>query len=105
MDGSGSFDNDPGDALAFRWDVNGDGTFDVTSETPTLAWADLVTLGIEDGPTSLTVTLEVSDSSDTDTDSAVLTVNNAPPIAILSNSGPVDEGSTATVGLELIITV
>jgi hypothetical protein len=80
LDASGSSDPD-GDPLTYRWDVDGDGDFDenVTGVNPTLTWAQLVALGIDDGPYSGTVTVEANDGSNTATDSSTLTVNNVAP--------------------------
>ena len=51
LDASGTTDADS-ISLLFRWDVDGDGDFDenVTGETPSLSWAELTALGINDGP-------------------------------------------------------
>src|SRR5262245_259917 len=68
--------------LTFAWDLNGDGLFgDATGLTPTLTWADLVALGIDDGPRTLAnLRLQVSDGTTTATsDPTTLTVNNVPP--------------------------
>jgi Big-like domain-containing protein/PKD domain-containing protein len=85
--------------FAFDWDVNGDGTFDVFSATPTLTltWAELESLGITDGTgTPRAITLRVHGLA-VFIAVTVLTVENVAPTATFSNDGPVDEGSTATV--------
>ncbi|MDA0161791.1 PKD domain-containing protein [Solirubrobacter ginsenosidimutans] len=95
--GSGTdADNDP---LTYSWDVNGDGTYgDATGASPTLTTAQLDALGLDDGPGSAAVRVRVSDGSLTTTSAATtVTVNNAVPNATVGNSGPVAEGSTATV--------
>ena len=68
-------------ALSYSWDVNGDGTFgDATGATPTLSYAQLVALGLGDGPTSKTVSLRVTDAaSATSTKTTTLTINNVAP--------------------------
>jgi Ca2+-binding RTX toxin-like protein len=72
----------PGDGLSFRWDVDGDGDFDeqVTGESPTLTWADLVALGIDDGPDTRTVTVEVSGEGQMGTGTSTLTIANVAPV-------------------------
>jgi subtilisin-like proprotein convertase family protein len=110
-DAGGPYTIDEGNALAldatgslagagatFSWDVNDDGTFgDATGSTPTLSWAQLEALGIGDGDgVARNVRLQVTDGP-TFTAVTALVVNNVAPTATLTNDGPVDEGSTATV--------
>ncbi|MFO0800663.1 MAG: M36 family metallopeptidase [Gemmataceae bacterium] len=47
---SGAATDPNGDVLSYSWDLNDDGVFgDATGANPTLTWADLVNLGIDDG--------------------------------------------------------
>jgi VCBS repeat-containing protein len=82
LDATGSSDLD-GDILTFRWDVDGDGDFDenITGATPTVTWNELVALGIDNGPYSGTIIVEVSDGFNTDTDTTTLNVLNVAPEA------------------------
>ncbi len=84
--------SDPdGDALSYSWDINGDGVFgDAGGVSPTLSWADLASLGIDDGPSSWSVRVLVSDGvHDPVLSSATsLTVHNVSPTAAVS--GPTD---------------
>jgi len=76
LDASGSSDVD-GNPLQYRWDINGDGTFEIdwtTDATVEYTWCD-------DGV--YTVTLEVTDGLCTaSSDTATVTVTNVPPVAI-----------------------
>jgi hypothetical protein len=74
-------DNDP---LVFRWDVNGDDIFtDATGANVTLTWAQLMALGINDGPGSFQVRAQADDGFGHLVPSApvTLTVNNTAPNA------------------------
>ena len=67
-------------AATYTWDVNGDGTFgDATGAAPTLTWAQLEALGIDDGPSSHVITLRVTSGAQTATDTAMLQVTNVGP--------------------------
>jgi pimeloyl-ACP methyl ester carboxylesterase len=82
LNAGGSTDPYPGDTLSYTWDVNGDGVYgDATGVNPTLNWAQLVALGINEGPNSVTnVRVRVSDEALTTTSSATtITVNNGGP--------------------------
>ena len=70
--------------LTYSWDVNGDGVFgDAAGAAPTLSWAQLVALGINDGLTTRNVQVRVADNYGHQVDSAIslLTVNNVAPSA------------------------
>jgi subtilisin-like proprotein convertase family protein len=68
---------------AFAWDVDGDGQFDdATGANPTLSPAQLAAIGLGDGPAGpVTVTLQVTSGTASDTDATTLTVNNVAPVA------------------------
>src|SRR5262249_36500769 len=92
LDASGSSDPD-GDTLSYSWDGNGDGVFgDATGVNPTLTWAQLVGLAINDGknPASLStissLRVQVSDGVNPPviSDPTSLTVANAAPSAGVS---------------------
>jgi extracellular elastinolytic metalloproteinase len=92
-------DHDP---LTFSWDINGDGVFgDAVGANPTLTWAQLVALGIADGPATFNVQVEVTDPYHPPVTSGTttLTVNNTSPTATLTNGGSVPEGSAGLVTL------
>ena len=96
---SGSGTDADNDSLSYSWDVNGDGTYgDATGANPTLSAAQRDALGLDDGPASFSVRVQVSDAKATTTSPATaLNITNTAPNATVSNGGPVDEGSTATV--------
>lgn len=84
LNGTGSFDPDmsAGDSIiSYNWDLNNDGTFDVTSVSPTTVatFAHLQSLGLTGG--SYIVTLSVTDSFGVNaTASTTLFVNNPPTV-------------------------
>ncbi len=97
LDGSVS----PADpAATYTWDVNGDGTFgDATGATPTLTWAQLEALGIDDGPSSHVITLRVTSGAQTLTDTAMLQVTNIGPSPRLSFNVDVRVGVPSAFGI------
>src|SRR5262249_51170993 len=71
---------------------------DAIGVQPTLAWPQLQALGVNDGPHSFNVKVQVDDGhGHTVTSTAAsLTVANATPTALLSNSGPALDGDPAS---------
>ncbi len=95
LDASGSTSG-----AGYAWDLNGDGDFtDATGAAPTLTWTELEALGIDDGPATHTVTLEVTEAGRSATDTVDLQVTNTAPISVLTG------GLTATVGVPFTIKV
>lgn len=69
--------SDPdGDALAYAWDLDGDGAFDdSTAANPTRTYT---------APGNVTVSLRVTDAlGNSDTDAVVISVNNSAPTAVI----------------------
>jgi hypothetical protein len=90
---------DPVDALSYSWDINGDGSFgDATGPSPTLTWAQLVALGISDGPSLYNVRLRVDDGDGGITISApvFLSVANAAPTVTITGPQDVPVGVSQT---------
>jgi hypothetical protein len=82
FDASGSSDAE-GDALVYRWNINGEWTSWSASPTASHTWDD---------DYSGTVTVEVSDGAYTDSDTTTVTVNNvAPSVSIDSVEQPFSE--------------
>lgn len=99
---STSTDGD-GDPVSYSWDINGDGTFgDAVGQFPTLNWAQLSALGVNDGPGSRNVRVLVTDgiTAPVVSGATTLTINNAPPSAT-GITGPTNltEGQTGTYSL------
>ncbi|MBD3256752.1 MAG: DUF11 domain-containing protein, partial [Candidatus Lokiarchaeota archaeon] len=96
LDGSASSDTE--EAIAtYEWDCTADGTYDVTSASPT---GD--TCGYDDDGT-YTVRLRVTDDlGATDTSTATVTVNNVAPTLTLSGDAHVDEGAIYTLHLSAV---
>ena len=88
-------DIDTGTVLTVQWDLNNDGIFGdagVTTLNGTVTWAQLQALvpAINDGPSTRTISVRVSDGIAAPViDTATLTVNNAAPSASV-DSGPQD---------------
>jgi hypothetical protein len=104
LDGSGSTDTDSQATLTYTWDVDGDGDYDenVTGKMPTLTSAQMAALGLNDGPDSRTVTVLVSDGTNTSTATASLTINNvAPEILMLSATSVAENGIVTLTGTYL----
>jgi hypothetical protein len=82
--------------LTYSWDVNGDGVFgDATGASPTLTWAQLVALGINDGPATFNVQVRVTNGLTTAfSTTTTLTVTAVAPTATFSNSGSIVQGGT-----------
>jgi hypothetical protein len=82
-------DSDP---LTYEFDCDNDSTYEVG---PQVGNTNSCAFG-NDG--SYTVNVRVSDGTDSDTDSTVVTVNNvAPTITTVTNSGAINEGGSATI--------
>lgn len=88
---SGSASDPNGDGMSYLWKINGAGSF--SGQSPAIPWSTLESMGLGDGPASLTASLQVTDSyGASSTSTATVTLNNAAPSAAISGS------SSATVG-------
>lgn len=90
-------DSSPG--VDYAWDVNDDGTFDADGARPSLTWAQLEALGIDDGPGVHTVRLRVTADGVSLDGTATLTVVNSGPATVLTGD------LTATAGVPFTIKV
>lgn len=101
LDASGSSDVD-GDVLSYKWDLDDDGSFDDASGVdPTLTWQELVGLGLDDGPSTHPVDVEVSDgkAAGTAIGTSSLLIGNSPPVVEIGGAGDalVNQAETFTV--------
>ena len=86
--------SDPnGDALTYAWDLDNNGTFETSGQTVTFSAATI------DGPATRTVGVRVSDGSASATDTAQVTILNAPPTATFDAPATVFAGNAFTISL------
>ena len=92
LDGSMSYDSD-GDTLTFRWDLNSDGLWDLTGQSPTVSWDDLTGSLFSFNPGDVIVaTLQVNDSNGgADVDTVGVTLHK-PLISITVDDAVASEG-------------
>lgn len=102
VDEGGSVSLDAGAStvgMTYMWELDGDGTFDISGAAPTLDWSQLEAHGIDGGPSSHTITLRVSSPNSHSDATAVLTVGNSAPAATITGGG------AATVGVPYTLKV
>jgi subtilisin-like proprotein convertase family protein len=93
LDGSGST---PG--ATYGWDLDGDADFtDATGVSPTLTWADLQALGIDDGPATWSVAVQVTLGAVTATSATTLDVTNTAPTTVLTGALTANVGEPFTI--------
>jgi len=80
LDGSGSYDPD-GNPLSYEWDVDGDGTYDLTGRIVNVTYYQAGTFN---------VVLKVSDGQYSDTDTTTVMISS-PPLPPPTNEPPVAE--------------
>ena len=103
LNAAGSTDPDH-DPLTYSWDVNGDGVFgDASGVIPTLTWAQLQALGINDGPrtvSNLRVRIDDGHAHVVDSPVTTLTVTNvAPVLDMLSATSVFENGTVHLTGI------
>jgi CSLREA domain-containing protein len=101
LDASASTDPDL-DMLSFAWDLDDDGLYDdAVGSTPSVPWATLVTLGIDDDG-SYPVAVRVDDGNGAiDTAAATLTIVNTPPTIAATGPSTISPGATFTLDLSV----
>jgi large repetitive protein len=100
LNASGSTDID-GDTLTYRWDLNNDATYDITTTSATIApaWGALNSYGIDDDGV-YTIGLQVDDGNGgIVTTSTTVTVNNVAPTLTATGAATVGGGDTYTLTL------
>lgn len=92
LDGSSSIG-----ASSWAWDLDNDGQYDdAVGVNPTVPWATLSPLGVDDDGT-YTVGLEVDGGADTA--SATATISNVVPVLSTTGTGTINTGGTYTLNL------
>jgi len=103
---SASFDDpDIGDTHTFEWTVGGQVVS--TDQNPTVAWADLVAVGGDDGPGTFDVVFTVTDAGGlSDSSMTTLDITNAPPVAAIAGVPDTDPpASQAVLGIPVDFTL
>jgi uncharacterized repeat protein (TIGR01451 family) len=81
--------DETGDALTYTWTINGQMLAPSSSPTLSLSWPELQALGIDEGPATFTVQVQVEDSQGyDDVNSTTLQLNELGPAA--TATGPTD---------------
>src|SRR6185312_4587233 len=90
--------NPLGVPLTYSWTINGHAAA-ASGANPTLTWAQLQALGIDDGPANFVLTVAVDDGHGHTAASpvATLALSDTPPTATFSNNGPIILGNAPTV--------
>lgn len=87
--------NDPntGETLTYAWDLDNNGSFETSGQSAIFSAAGL------DGPTSRTIKVHVTDNSGffAVDEATVNVLNVSPSITSVTNNGPINEGSSATI--------
>lgn len=91
LSSAGSTDPD-GDPLSFEWDLDNNGSFETSGASPTFSAAG------RDGPATQTVVLQVSDGTESDTDTATVNITNVAPTVgtVTVSPSPSNEGLAVT---------
>jgi hypothetical protein len=96
---TGSATDPENDPLTYSWKLNGHANA-ASGSNPTLTWAQLQALGIDDGPDSFSIQLSVSDPTNPAvTAGTTLTLNNTPPTATFNVPASAEQGMAFTVSL------
>jgi ELWxxDGT repeat protein len=84
------------DPLVYGWDLDNDGSFDdATGSNPTVTWAQLVALGLNNGQVVHPISVRVNDGDGgiTTASASITIANRAPTVASLGSTITVDEGT------------
>ena len=89
------------EGVTYGWDLDGDGNADATGANPTVSWAQLQDLGIDDGltpavPRAITLRVTLDDVVSAPVEGE-LTVTNSPPESILTGSRAATVGQPFTI--------
>ncbi|MEE9492937.1 MAG: DUF4347 domain-containing protein [Gammaproteobacteria bacterium] len=102
LDASSSFDPDT-DPLTYEWDLSYDNsTFnpESTGEAPTLSWATLQGMGVDDNGTYTIAVRAIDGQGNTSIAQTTLTVSNTPPILTVTGAATANDGGLYTLNLD-----